>query len=192
MKIPKGMTEQQVLDAIEKIANKLATQFKFGYYDKDDIKQEIYIIALEGIDRYDESRPLENFLFIHIRNRLITFKRDNYVRKGNICTYCENKDPECEYCFKKGLKRKTKQFLIEPLDISSINHENESNMYNTNEILDSMSIIETINIIDKNLAVSYRGDYLKMKSGIYISKQRRDEIEVEINRILLENGHEIG
>ena len=186
------MTEPQVLEVIEKIANKLATQFKFGFFDKDDIKQEIYIIALEGLDRYDDSRPLENFLFVHIKNRLITFKRDNYIRKSNVCTFCNNKDPECTHCHKKNLKRKTKQFLIEPLDISNINHDNESNMYDTNEVINSLSISEVMNIIDKNLAVSFRGDYLKMKAGVYISKQRRDEIEFEIRRILEENGHEIG
>ncbi len=185
------MTEKEVLKVIEKIANKLAVQFKFGYYDKDDIKQEIYIIAMEGLSRYDDSRPLENFLFIHIRNRLIIFKRDNYIRKGNICKFCDNKDPECEHCYKRAIKRNTKQCLMEPLDISNINHDNEPNMWDANDIVNTLSINETLDTIDRNLSVNYRGDYLKMRAGIYISKARRVEIENEVKRILKENGHEV-
>lgn len=192
MKIPKGMTEAQVLSTINKVVSKLATKFRFGYYDTDDIKQEGYIIALEGLERYDESRPLENFLFVHVKNRLISFKRDNYIRKNYVCTFCQNENPDCEHCHKRLIKRNTKQFLIEPLDISNVNDEFEPNMWDQNDVHGALHIKECLNLIDKHLGVTYRADYLKMKAGVYISKSRRAEVEQAIRTILEEHGHEIG
>ena len=68
------MTEQEVLAVIEKIANRYCHKFKFGYFTAEDIKQEAFIIAVDALDRYDERRPLENFLSSHVKNRLINFK----------------------------------------------------------------------------------------------------------------------
>ena len=67
------MTEQEVLIVIEKIANRYCHKFKFGYFTAEDIKQEAFIIAVDALDRYDERRPLENFLSAHVKNRLINF-----------------------------------------------------------------------------------------------------------------------
>jgi hypothetical protein len=36
---------------------------------------------MDAMDRYDESRPLENFLAVHVKNRLNNFKRDKYYRQ---------------------------------------------------------------------------------------------------------------
>lgn len=190
MKIPKGMTESSVLEVIKKVINRLASKFKFGYYDIDDIKQEAYIIAIEGLERYEDDKPLENFLFVHVRNRLITFKRDNYIRKNYICKICNNEDSNCENCRKRKLKQNTKQFLIEPLDIYSINDEDESRMWNADEVINTLTINEYTNLIDKYLPVNLRMEYLKMKSGVYVSKQKRLEIEEEITNILREHADE--
>ena len=81
MKIPKGMTEKEVTETINKVADRYAYKFQFGFYTPDDIRQEAFIIAMEAMDRYDESRPLENFLAVHVKNRLNNFKRDKYYRQ---------------------------------------------------------------------------------------------------------------
>ena len=67
------MTEKEVTETITKIANRYAYKFQFGYYTPDDIRQEAFIIAMDALDRYDESRPLENFLAVHVKNRLNNF-----------------------------------------------------------------------------------------------------------------------
>ena len=38
------------------------------------------MMGVEGLDRYDSNKPLENFMYAHINNRLKNFKRDNYYR----------------------------------------------------------------------------------------------------------------
>jgi len=73
---------QQQINIILDVVNKIAPKYVFGYYDVDDIKQESYIICCEALDKYDESRPLENFLSKHLSNRLKTLIRDKYSRKN--------------------------------------------------------------------------------------------------------------
>lgn len=67
-----------------KTINDLATLFgpkyKFGSYTNHDMIQEALCIGLEGYQRWDQSRPLVNFISKHISNRLKSFKRDNYFR----------------------------------------------------------------------------------------------------------------
>jgi DNA-directed RNA polymerase specialized sigma24 family protein len=81
--------ENELLEAIEIITKKLAYKFKFGYHDIEDMKQQISIFAIEGLKNYDHERPLENFLWTHVRNRLYNYKRDNYQRPDKPCLGCE-------------------------------------------------------------------------------------------------------
>ena len=69
------MTEEQVVQTIDIIANRLAKKFKFGYHDIDDMKQQARLFAWEGIENYDGVRPLANILWTHVRYRLYYFKR---------------------------------------------------------------------------------------------------------------------
>ena len=80
MKIPDGVDESKVIDTIMKIAKRLAPKYVLTGYDIDDIEQEAFLIGVAGLEKYDPSRPLENFMYTHINNRLKTFKRNNYYR----------------------------------------------------------------------------------------------------------------
>ena len=51
VQIPKGMTEEEVLSIIESVVNVLAFNFKFGYFDLDDMKQQGRMYALEALPR---------------------------------------------------------------------------------------------------------------------------------------------
>jgi DNA-directed RNA polymerase specialized sigma subunit len=57
------MTEQQVIDQINIVVNRIAPKYAFGTYGVDDIKQEAFIICMDALNRYDQKRPLENFLY---------------------------------------------------------------------------------------------------------------------------------
>src|SRR5210317_2085879 len=74
-------TKQQ-LETIMKVVNRIAPKYTFGYYDVDDIKQEAYIICFEALEKYDPSRPFENFISKHLSNRLKTLIRDKYSRSN--------------------------------------------------------------------------------------------------------------
>ena len=81
MKIPPSMTHQQVVDQIQVVVNRIAPKYTFYGYEADDLKQEAFIICMDALDRYEDGRPLENFLSVHLSNRLKNFVRDNHYTK---------------------------------------------------------------------------------------------------------------
>src|SRR3990172_4720235 len=52
-KIPKGMTEKEVLNVIEEVISSLAYKFKFGYHSIEDMKQQARLYAWEGLDKFE-------------------------------------------------------------------------------------------------------------------------------------------
>ena len=175
------MTEREVTETITIVANRYSYKFQFGFYTPDDIRQEAFIIAMDALDRYDESRPLENFLAVHVKNRLNNFKRDKYYR--------QQKEDQAN---KNKYDNNTKKFLMEPIDISSVRDEHENNMRLDDSFVNNIEDQELLDIIDTYLDVGLRADYLRILNGVYVPKPRREQIYNEINRILKENSHEKG
>ena len=169
MKIPKGMTEEQVVETTNKVINRYAHKFRFGYYDADDIKQEAFIIAMEALDRYDNDRPLENFLAVHVKNRLSNFKRDKFFRRPI--------DPDNN---QPPPKSEAKRFLMEPLNIESIRDEHEINLSDADDFVEAVDTAELFLLIDQYLPISFRADYLRMMHDVYVPKPRRQQIHKEI------------
>ena len=159
-----------------KVVNRIAHKYRFGYYDIDDIKQEAFIIAMEAMDRYDEGRPLENFLAVHISNRLKNFKRDNFFRPDYV-------PPSGKITNDNN----TKRFLMEPLDIENIRDEHERNMRGEENIVDELAKKELMDIVDTSLDMGLRGDYLRILHGVYVPKPRREQIYEAIMQILREH-----
>jgi len=154
---------------IIKIAKKLAPRYVFGSYERADIEQEAIIMGLDGLSRYDRTRPLENFLFTHINNRLKNFKRDNYYR---VTTGNAEKVQQA----KKNLLEAS--VAIDP--IVYVEHD-------IDHVLDTKEIIDKIN---NNLPAKYRQDYLRMCANVRISKKRKDELISVIKSIVNQGGPE--
>ena len=123
---------------------------------------------------------LETFLYIHISNKLKTFKRDNYIRKDFVCKYCGRKDPNCEHCQRREWRYQTKKNLLEPIDIDDAS----LNVCVENNLLVNMIQQEAIDEINNRLDVVLRADFLKILHGVYLPKQKRDIIEKKIKEIL--------
>jgi DNA-directed RNA polymerase specialized sigma24 family protein len=171
MKTPKGMTEQQVVDQIDIVCNRIAPRYTFYGYTVDDIKQESFIICMEALNRYDGIRPLENFLSVNLSNRLKNFVRDNHFL-GN-----ENTDRQ-------------KVYQPAQLDYEDYIVDEENKFSITYDHIQKEEIVDAIN---KYLPANMRMDYLKMINDVYITKQRREEITAMIVDILQEHGyHEEG
>ena len=140
------MTEAEVLAVINKICDRYAYKFQFGYFEPDDIRQEAFIIAVDALNRYEEGRPLENFLAVHVKNRLNNFKRDKYYR--------QNKKKQDD---KQEKLNNSKKFLMEPLDISNIQDENESRMREEIDLIEKISEEESGHFLCPG-AMSAEGD----------------------------------
>lgn len=156
------MSESQLMKSIETVVNRIAPKYTFSGYEVDDIKQESFLICIDALERYDENRPLENFLSVHLSNRLKNFVRDNY--------YVSSTDED-------------KKKVLTP---KSINNDDIIKIY---EEIDSLEVEELNKLVDKHLPSQYRSDYLKMLNNVYVNKIRREEILQNILNILKENGY---
>lgn len=193
----KKIDEQKFLETLDKVTQKLANKFKFGYHTYEDIKQQAAVFALQALEKYDESRPLENFLWVHIRNRLFNYKRDNYRRPDNPCVTCpfydkhfKNSDNQCTEFKNKNdcslydsfdKRNSDKKNIMQPTHIDHINPSSAKN--DPSDINSNNQLLETI---DKYMPTQYRELYLKYRYGEKISKNNQKKI-VEIIQDILKN-----
>lgn len=187
------VSETELLRVIEVISKKLAYKFKFGYHEIEDMKQQISIFAIEGLKNYDHKRPLENFLWTHVRNRLFNYKRDNYQRPDKPCLTCPLYDPakkqsssaclkyqnkdDCELYVKWSVRNSSKKNLMYWSTIEEI--KDYSNVFTDDSNL-NINDKEILDILDAKLNGEYRIIYLKLRSG---SKVNKADMEKLINQI---------
>ena len=162
MNTPHNMSEQEVLDTIQLIVGRIAPKYTFQGYEVDDIKQEAFLICVDALDRYDPSRPLENFLSVNLSNRLKNFVRDNNYTKSH------------------DLKKKA----LLPVSLS---HDDNVEDHREFEQLENVEMLE---IIDNHINIEYRADYLKILNSVHVPKKRKLEVLEHIKTILEDYGYE--
>lgn len=196
MKLPEGVTETEFLRATEKVIRILARSFVFGYFQLADIKQQATLFAIEAMERYDTSRSLEGFLYTHIKNRLINFRRDKFRRNDTPCKSCHNsiegetEHPDRQYCdkYKAWLKRNSaKQNIMNPLDITNISDENEPTTRSESTVVENVERSELLALIDMKLDPELRSIYLQMQAGESVPKAKREQVEKAVLDILKDN-----
>ena len=205
MRVPSGYSEQEVLDIIEIVSNRLAYRFRFGYHDTDDLKQQAFLEALKGLEKYDGKHRLENFLSVHIKNRLCNFKRDNYIRLEIPCQNCplgawlppdgckEYHDKlECSL-YAGWMRRNTfRRNINNSLEYSVVNQDNEDNMRYDMDFGAGIDKKEVLDLIDQELPLDLRKYYVMMLYGERISKKNKEEVEEAILNIIKNKGKSNG
>ena len=185
--IPRGMTETEVIQIIDGIANRLAGKFKFGYHEIEDMKQQARLFAWQGLENYDGIRPLENFLWTHVRNRLYNFKRNNFGRPDKPCDTCPfyNKGSATKPCeafakqqdcdlYAGWLQRNTaKRNIMHTINLET---DMDKRNHNVGEYLDRRDMF---NAIDEAIPVLYREDWIRFTHDLRLPKARRQQV-VEI------------
>lgn len=202
MKMPHNHTEAEVVEIIDRVAQKIASKFKFGYHDIDDMRQQARLFALEGLARYDCKRPLENFLWVHVHNRLFNFKRDNYERPSCPCTGCPSQDlslkngcvahtdkSECLPFICWFNRNSSKKNLMRPVELEVVCDDYESRSHQKDVIVEDSILLEITAIIDRHLPVAMRADYIKMKYSLKLPKYKKTIIQEAIVKILSEHGY---
>ena len=165
MKIPEGINEDEAVEVIMRIAKRLAPKYVFASYAVEDIEQEAFLIGIAGLAKYDPTRPLENFMYTHISNRLKTFKRDNYYR--------------LDYGTAAQKIQDRKKSLLEPVDIDAI-----YSVYTNEQSTSNAQIQETLALIDRKLPSHLRRDYLKLQSNAPLPKGRKAIVIEAIEKII--------
>lgn len=190
-----NISEEEFLQVLDKITKKLIHKFKFGYHSVEDMKQQASIFALEALDRYDGKRPLENFLWTHVRNRLFNFKRNNYQRPDSPCIGCKFYDKhmknstngclefsnklDCNLYNSWFQRNENKKNIMQPSYI-----ENDQEYFSSNLGVDLVSNKEIVEYLDKNIEAEYREYYLKLKHGTKINKEKFDKLKTHIFMLL--------
>lgn len=144
---------------IHTICNRMKNKYSFAYYKPEDIYNESFLLAMDGLTRYTGQAPLENFLSVHISNRL-----KNLVRK-----YYSS----------------PKQNLVNALGFQNVDDSGETCMHyeDSKEYLYSEDLEE---FIDAKLAPKFRSDYLRLMENEYIVPQRRKILKEELQRLMNE------
>ncbi len=168
------MTEQQAIQTINDVASSLSPRFVFGYYDVDDIEQHVRMELLKVIHKYDSTRgaSLKTFLYNHARNRLLTLRRDKYMRTApkNLS------ESELETWNKKhSVKKNLVDAIAGDLDEQPLNSVNEE-----------LDIKEMRKLIDGSLPVELRGDYQRLVDGVKLPKHRKVKVLNSLKEILNE------
>lgn len=164
MEFPEGVSEEKFLAAYHFVIDKIAHKYVFTSFECDDIRQEAFLIAYDGLKSYDNERSLENFLYIHLSNRLKNFKRDNYYR------------------YEVGDAQKmqnTKKSILEPIDIHELFH-----IATGSDIEDEAHLTEIHEMIDEKLPANMRSDYLKLKNKGKLTKSRKIKIIKKLQEII--------
>lgn len=152
-------------EKIREIAKATAKKFVFPNYDEDDIEQEAFIIGLEAMSRYDPERPLENFLRVHIKNRLSNLRRDKYYRPDT------------------GKAETIQQGKKKLLDAAPFNElEYAFSVFDR----DSLECKELMEYIDARLDASLRADYLRFLDGQRLTKVRKGKLFLELRSIMVD------
>jgi hypothetical protein len=194
MKLPEGITEDRFLEAFDSVIKLLSSKFRFGYYEADDIRQKGAQFAIEAMasEKYDVGQPLENFLYTHIRNRLINFKRDNYMRPDPPCKTCVfwqatpagrkcgvfAERSECAKYTSWEKRNETKKNLMNTVSDETIGENSE-----VSTISNDLNMKELEAFIDHHLPMELRSDYLRLRSGASIPAARRERVREAVLNI---------
>ena len=160
------MTEDQVMASIEKVVKRISPKYTFYGYTLDDIKQESFLICMDALNRYDEKRPLENFLSVNLSNRLKNFVRDNHFLA----------------------EEEEKAKITQPGQL-----ENDHSIVDNEEKFSipeySIDYTDIIDLLNTEIPASIRMDYLKIVHEVPLPKNRRQEVMDYINYILQSYGY---
>lgn len=155
---------------VEKVADRVCAKYSFGFYESEDIRQEAVMLGLEAWSRWDQVRPWENFVAVHITNRLRSLRRDKYFRYGLV---------DCPEPRKKS--NESKRNLQDPGEIYEDTH-----FYEEDE-LEKMCTSEALDRVMSRLPPHLKNDYLRMANGVSLSKTRKDHVIAEVKKILGED-----
>jgi hypothetical protein len=201
---PAGVTEESFLAAVNLIARVLAKK-AFGPHDEGDVAQLVAVWSLEAVHRYDPAKgSLDSLLYSHCSNQLSNLRRNE--------TGCRTDYP-CRVCYEHAIgagdghedgsvcpqfaawweRRLTKGRLARPVGIDKVFVEGESRMKADSMVETEVEMQELIRLIDVQLPLELRADYLRLRAGEWASIPipRRRAVRHKVAEILREAGVDV-
>lgn len=200
MYVPPGLTEAVVVQTIQNVVRKIAKKYKFGYYVEEDLEQEALIIIIEQkiLEKYyDETKPLENFLYVVLKTRLGNLKRDKYVRRDPPCVRCPlkaflppngcsaYKDKEdCKFYKKWLISNASRKNIMHTINIDNVCDVEEPSMSYETDFLQNIDLEEVQSLLLENLDIKSRKYFIKMQNGIKVSTSELSYLTEKIKEVL--------
>lgn len=172
------ITDQEFIDVLNKVTQKLIYKFKFGYHEIEDMRQQAAIFALQAMEKYDNKRPLENFLWTHIRNRLFNFKRDNYQRpdKPNI----KSQEEESINLFNSWESRNERKKNLSKTNVIPEGYDAST----SSNFVTNISNQELLDLIESQLSYQYREIFIRVKYGDKVKATELKKLQNQVQKIL--------
>lgn len=142
------------LKRIIELATIHGPKYTFGMHEKEDMIQEAIMMGIDAYGRWDRIRPLENFLCIHISNRLKTFKRDNFFRAT-------------------GGNEKRQNFKR---DLAEGSHSEPADAGYEQDLIEPIFTRDQIELIEEIIPARLRRNLLRLKHGAKLEFSKKQEI----------------
>jgi len=193
---PEGMTEDQVLGAVEKVIWSLAPKFVFGSNQLDDALQNGRVFALEllAIGKFDPARgPLEAYLYRHVFRRFVNQKRNLVKRTDPPCAACYRGQPcgpEGKPCPKFAAwdrRQHRKASLSAPAAHGGF-EDGRDPRHLAPAADEEAERNELLRLIDERLDADHRRLLLQMRDGVVVPKKKRLAVQEAVVAILAEAG----
>lgn len=177
-----------ITEIIERIQRALSTKHTFPGYSADDIAQEIALLCLRDQHKWDpEKGTLEQFLYVHCRNRLHTLRRDQFSRNYSYCPL------QGRYTGDNDAATRKLQVLT-AISFESVNDlEQEPQAITSSDedvVLDRLQAQEILRKLDEELPPAIRPLLLKLLHDEKLSNKQRTLLLEEIHKVLWPAPHE--
>jgi len=176
-------TLSEAYPLIERLATSRSANGAFAYYGRDDVSQEVWVMCLDAMERYDPAiGPIENFLVRHVSNRIKNLKRDNYFRPGYNAP-------------SSGLAR-TRMNLVNALPLGCDDTTEQGIILGSTPInIDPMEYLlcdETLQYIRERLPDHMREPFEKLIGNNRICSSVKEEVRQMVAEILAEREDDVG
>ncbi len=185
------MLNEKEFEIIDRIANEHCKK-TFGYLEKNDLKNEIWVICLTAITEFDPIKgKLENFLRRTVKTRLINRFKEVTKSVKLPCIRCEFYDkkgiPDCKaFGLEKTLCDKWNNYSLSVESRNSLLNASEPSFEREIEGT-SLKLIMSEEIkthLITRISKKFLGDFNRLVSGGKLSKQRMKKLRREIDGVL--------
>lgn len=117
-----------ILEALNKFITYQAAKVNFNSYSNEDVAQEIRLLALEAIPKYDDTKKTNMLTFLqnHIRNRIINLCKFVSEKRRRASFYKNDMvKVRCPGCSRFSVQSSTKTHL----ECARCGHESESSLW---------------------------------------------------------------
>jgi DNA-directed RNA polymerase specialized sigma24 family protein len=202
MQLPQGLTEHDVIVALDKVAHLVVQRFAkrlVGVLDREDLAQQTRLWALEAIatGKFDPTRgKLDAFCWVHCRNRASNLHRDRVHRHDPPCERCASDDPcsdgqHCTLYAQWKARNDAKWMINRGIPLDTADPDSEPRMSTTDHVESGLSADELSRLIDEELQVDLRHDYLRMLAGDKVEKRKRIVVQRAVTEILERHGVDV-